>query len=856
MKMIIDGKKSPLFKPVPFRVKNGLSHQARAEESFNLERMPRGSCVCWGIPFEVGDPVLVQDEPVVLSLDAFRSPWLVIMHTADFASISANSEGFSIPFKGIGNLGSHAADYVFSFSDGSEERVSIKRRHHVGGFLSIWGENCFEAVSHLKPRPLPGRKIDRVLNERWGWCQTQATAADEERFWLNWLWAWQNPHPEKEISGLCLDPKNGSILFMAVSAGNVSSPPIRWQRRRKTMVTLPEGVEFDLALDEIGLFKQIQLDLGQVISAVPRRLYPNENWERTASNSLPAVSSRQILVEYAAHPEAHFHVLDGKPISLKDLESSHERDYLKVLPPSEQKVTLRVIEKGTGKPVAVKLHIHGESGEYIAPIDRHRMPNDSWFQDYSVDWVHSGTHYCTYIPGETMLKLPLGRIYLEVSKGFEIRPVRKVIEIAPATADITIELERVLPWHERGWVTADTHVHFLSPPSALLEGAAEDVNVVNLLASQWGELMTNVGDFDGKTTLGSKESGGDGRYLVRVGTENRQHVLGHISLLGYSGNIIRPLCTGGPAESAIGDPVEMLLTEWAAQCKQQGGVVVIPHFPFPQCENAASIVSGNVDAVEALGGGLAQWRDLYSGINPYSLSDWYRYLNCGYVTAIVGGTDKMGADCAVGTVRTYARITPDREFTYDAWNEAIRRADTFVTTGPLLEFAVDGNPPGARIHMSRAGGRVNVTWKAASVTMPMSRVELVVNGEIRESEAADSGEAEGTWPVAITKSSWLALLVRGHYPGDPEVIVAHSSPVMIQLEGSQFLAAADAVTILEQIEGALAYIDTTGIRAGDERYKQMRLVLTSAHRTLHNHLHQAGHFHEHTPVEDHPEHRR
>jgi hypothetical protein len=44
------------------------------------------------------------------------------------------------------------------------------------------------------------------------------------------------------------------------------------------------------------------------------------------------------------------------------------------------------------------------------------------------------------------------------------------------------------------------------------------VNVVNLLASQWGELMTNVGDFDGKTIWGSKEAGGDGEHLVRVGT--------------------------------------------------------------------------------------------------------------------------------------------------------------------------------------------------------------------------------------------------------------------------------------------------------------------------------------------------
>jgi len=647
----------------------------------------------------------------------------------------------------------------------------------------------------------------------------------------------------------------GNILVLAISAGRVSSSPIRWQSRRKALITLPQGEQFDPTLDEIGLFKQIQLDMGQVISASPRPIYPNENWPETDNNSLPKVSSNEILVEYTAHPEARFHLPGGKTVSLKELEAEPRQDSIEMIPPSDRKVLIKTIEKETGKPVPVKLHIHGEFGEYIAPMDRHRVPNSSWFQDYSVDWVYSGIHYCTYIPGETIVKLPLGKVYIEVSKGFEVRPVRTVREVTTLTDEIIIELEKVLPWYEEGWVTADTHVHFLSPTSALLEGNAEGVNVVNLLASQWGELVTNVGDFDGETTIGSKEDGGDGRYLVRVGTENRQHVLGHISLLGYGGEMIRPLCSGGPDESAIGDPVEILLTEWAEQCKKQGGVVVIPHFPFPQCENAASIVSGNVDAVEALGMGEEQWRDPHGGINPYSLADWYRYLNCGYPVAIVGGTDKMGADCAVGAARTYARIARGEEFTYESWKEAVRRADTFVTVGPLLDFSVEGKRPGSTIEMSGAGGQVEVVWKVASVTMPMSRVELIVNGEIRESKEAGPREDEGSWSVKIDRSSWLALLVRGHYPDGPETVAAHSSPVMVQVEGSQFMAAADAITILKQIEGAMAYIDTVGTRADNEAYKRMRLALTSAHRELHNRLHQAGQFHGHTPMDDHTEHR-
>ncbi len=309
------------------------------------------------------------------------------------------------------------------------------------------------------------------------------------------------------------------------------------------------------------------------------------------------------------------------------------------------------------------------------------------------------------------------------------------------------------------------------------------------------------------------------------------------------------MTTGGPSESALGDPIEILLTEWARKCKKQGGVVILPHFPNPRAEHAATIVSGDVDALE-----MTSWANLYDGIDPYSLSDWYRYLNCGYHLAAVGGTDKMDAATAVGAVRTYARIDPNKPFIYEAWMEAIRRRETFVTYGPLLEFAVDGHLMGSRIQMSVKGGTVDVEWQVASVTIPMSRVDLIVNGEIRESQAVSSAEMSGNWSIRVPESSWLALLVRGHYDDKQEIITAHSSPVMINVEGSPFFAAADAITILEQIEGSMAYLDTVGTRAEEAAYKRMRLVLTSAHRSLHNRMHQMGSYHNHTPLTNHEEH--
>ena len=163
---------------------------------------------------------------------------------------------------------------------------------------------------------------------------------------------------------------------------------------------------------------------------------------------------------------------------------------------------------------------------------------------------------------------------------------------------------------------------------------------------------------------------------------------------------------------------------------------------------------------------------------------------------------------------------------------------------------------GSRIKLPSGGGTLDLSWEAASVTVPMSRVELVQGGEIRESVAVSPDRAAGSFRVRVDRSTWVALLVRGHYPDKPEIVAAHSSPVMVEVDGSAYSSPADALTILDQIEGALAYLDTVGTRAETAAYRRMRLVLESAHRSLHNHMHAQGHFHDHTPPADHPEHHR
>jgi hypothetical protein len=846
------------FQPIPIRghydpVKSGRQGMPPAMAAL-ARKLPRGSFAAWGIPFRVGRPALLAGPPVVLRFQPVRAPWLVFLHAAEPAALEANSDGFYSPARGHEPLGELLAHYVVQYQNGREVRLPIRRRREIIAISALWRGFAMECVPHVKPSAHTMAYEQPIPAGLWGVRQTRVNVAVPTPCYG--VWAWANPFPAEAVVAVRLEPAGARRLVVGgLTAGMVKEHPLRWRTRRKALLTLPAKTKLNEAADAQGRWEPIDIDLGQIIAVTPQRVYPNARWRQTYNNQLPETRTNVALVEYASHPEACFHLPGGRRIPVAEVEASERAANgggIRAVRPADQMVTLRVVEKGSRKPVAVRLHAHGAAGEYLAPIDRHRQPNPYWFEDYSVDYTHLATHHCAYIPGETRIRLPLGRVYVEISKGFEIRPIRAAVHVTRATRELRFEIDRVLPWRAKGWVTADTHVHFLSPDSALLEGAGEGVNVVNLLASQWGELMTNVGDFDGRTTHGARAAGGDGEHLVRVGTENRQPILGHISLLGYRGAIIAPMTTAGPGEAALGDPVECLLAEWARQCRRQGGLVVLPHFPYPRAENALPLIEELVDGVE-----MTSWGSMYNGIDPYSLSDWYRFLNCGHLTAAVAGTDKMAAVTAVGTVRTYARIDAGAPFTYETWKQAVRRARTFVTYGPLLEFSVEGRPAGSRLRLPAAGGTLQVEWEAASVTTPLTSVELVVNGEIRARRPVAAVGARGHFSARIERSSWLALLARGKYPDRKnELIAAHSSPVMVDVQGSAYGTAADMLTILDQLEGSLAYLDTIGTRAETAAYRRMRLLLTAAHRRLHNRLHRLGRYHRHAPTRDHAEHRK
>jgi hypothetical protein len=446
--------------------------------------------------------------------------------------------------------------------------------------------------------------------------------------------------------------------------------------------------------------------------------------------------------------------------------------------------------------------------------------NDRWFEDYGADLKLGRTNYA-YVPGSFQVRLPAGDVFLEVVKGFEYEPVRLVVKAAATAAEpVVVHMKRTSDVRRQGWIAADTHVHFLSPDTAWLEGQAEGLSIVNLLAAQWGDLYTNVGDVTGELSPVSRDD-----TLVWVGTENRQHILGHLSVLGASGMITAPLSSAGPDEAYLGDAAWTSIADWADDSRRRGGLAVVPHFPNPYCEVVADVALGRVDALEI--------RDFWSGVDTYATREWYRLLNSGLRVPVVGGTDKMSAGMPIGGLRTYAHVGTGPT-SWASWTEAVRSGRTSTSSGPFIDLSVEGAGLGEEIAIgSGASLEVRAT---ASCMAPLDRLELVYNGRVVEATTDVRGDrslelkatiraSRGGWIAARTSSPFIAQHVW------PVQMAAHTSPIYLVGEGH--VDARDDITYLRTIvAGGLAWLDTLATRGDRSSQRRIRTVFTSADREL------------------------
>ena len=152
-------------------------------------------------------------------------------------------------------------------------------------------------------------------------------------------------------------------------------------------------------------------------------------------------------------------------------------------------------------------------------------------------------------------------------------------------------------------------------------------------------------------------------------------------------------------------------------------------------------------------------------------------------------------------------------FSYEAWLAALKAGQTFITNGPALFCAVEGEGPGAELQPQRSAVEVVVRWQAAR---PIHRVEIVADGEVVEREAWAEGRTEGTLrrKVDVSERVWLAARCFGDGRDSfGHFTWAHTSPVSFRRAAGGAHSAqtrAAAARFVQQLDAAVEWVRTKG----------------------------------------------
>jgi hypothetical protein len=365
---------------------------------------------------------------------------------------------------------------------------------------------------------------------------------------------------------------------------------------------------------------------------------------------------------------------------------------------------LRINDAATAKPTAARLRITGPDGTFFAPFGRFAEFATGRGEDVGGQLLIGREKSC-YIDGSCEVPLPAGvPLRVQATKGPEYRPLDESVTLGPGQMALRFTIDRWSDLRAEGWHPGDSRCHDLTPHAALLEAAAEDLDVINLLAREQPRpshdgtaypAAPNLIAFSGQAP--ALEAHG---RLVAVNTLNTHPSLGKVGLL-YSHRPVYPLAFGGDSD-------DWSLCDWCDQCHRKGGLTVWadafrPTGGLTGGEALIAAILGKVDAIEI---------DAEPRKQP--LLPWiYRLWDAGMMVPLVGGSGKDSNRTPLGAVRTYARIS-DEPLTYKAWIAAVRAGRSFITSGPLLAFSFEGT-----------------TAKAMARSLaPFDRLDIVANGEV------------------------------------------------------------------------------------------------------------------------------
>lgn len=411
-----------------------------------------------------------------------------------------------------------------------------------------------------------------------------------------------------------------------------------------------------------------------------------------------------------------------------------------------------------------------------------------------------GTHGRIYFYSSGVVEVevpasPAGEVRISATHGFSSLPATASVPVSPGeTAEAELVFEPLWDARAAGYRSADHHFHLnyggvtrLSPDDLELLQAGEDLDLGTPLMANLHHRRNDTEFFMDRRV--------DEAPAILFGQEIRSHFLGHLGLIGIE-SVFWPWFWGPgyPVYEADDRPNLDALSH----SRGQGGVSAYMHpvsrpDPFGSEAGLGAIpimvipdaVLGDLDTLEV----ACLWT------NEFGTADlWHRFLNLGVPLAASAGTDVMldyHRTMAVGTTRVYVHVPGP--FRIGPYLEALKAGRSFVTTGPLLDFRLDGARPG---EAAAPGGEAAWTLTLAH-TGPVEQVDLIVNGEVVDSVSGldGSGVRELAGSLSLPAGGWVSARAHGgeeSWPGMNGSVFAQTSPVWIGEVGSHDPAAADA----------------------------------------------------------------
>ncbi|MBI2947483.1 MAG: CehA/McbA family metallohydrolase, partial [Verrucomicrobia bacterium] len=450
---------------------------------------------------------------------------------------------------------------------------------------------------------------------------------------------------------------------------------------------------------------------------------------------------------------------------------------------------ISVVDLASGKPAVARINLKQSNGKFHAPLGAlYRLT------------AGQGHFYCRE---QAALTIPAGDYELTATRGPEHRVFKQPITLrAGETNRVVVRLERWTEMASQGWYSGENHIHanygygawHNTPRSVLDMCEGEDLNVGNIMVAN----SDGDGVFDRRFFLGRPDDQSKPRTIIYWNEEFRSTLWGHMTLINLT-RLVEPIFTGFKDTT---NPLDVPTNaDIAERTHHQHGAVSYTH-PANNLEDPYSTAYaakglpvdaalGRIDTLDVMGGGYEA-----------SIRLWYRLLNCGFRLPAAAGTDcflnRIGS-YPPGWGRAYVKLT--NGLAYADWVRQQQAGRSFVTTGPMLEFAIEGAEPGQTIRLDSPRS-VKVRGRAWA-QHELEKLEVIYNGRVtlQGKLSTDKRQAVIDQDLPLDQSGWLALRTSSPQRSSVGVpLAAHTSPIYIDFPGRPLNAKVDAEFFLAWID--------------------------------------------------------